>query len=83
MPKNHLLQQVLKYFMNIKLTIDRFEEDKAVLIADNGEQIIWPKNKLPEGIREGAVLVYDIRTDAEAEEEKRKTAKDLLNEILK
>lgn len=69
--------------MIVKLTLDRFEEDKAVLIADEGEQIIWPKNKLPENIHEGAVLNFDIKTDAEAEEAKRKTAKDLLNEILK
>lgn len=69
--------------MNIKLTLDRIEEDKAVLISASGEQIIWPKNQLPEKIHEGAVLVFDIKTDAEAEEIKRKTAKDLLNEILK
>lgn len=69
--------------MIIVLILDRFEEDKAVLIADSGEKIIWPKNKLPEGVREGAVLNFDLKTDAEAEEEKRKTAKDLLNEILK
>lgn len=69
--------------MNIKLTLDRVEEDKAVLIAASGEQIIWPKNKLPEGAHEGVVLNFDIKTDAEAEEAKRRTAKDILNEILK
>lgn len=69
-------------FMIIKLTIDRFEGDKAVLIAESGEQIIWPKNKLPEQAREGMVLSFNIQNSEEAEKDKKELAKNILNEIL-
>ena len=69
--------------MEINLTIDRFEENKAVLKTEDGKEIIiFPKNLLPAGVLEGAVLNFSIRALAEAEEEKRKKAKDILNEIL-
>jgi len=66
----------------IKLTIDRFEEDKAVLISADGANIIWPKDKLPDGAREGSALNFDITDDAEREKRDRQTAKDILNEII-
>ncbi|MFA6394138.1 MAG: DUF3006 domain-containing protein [Patescibacteria group bacterium] len=69
--------------MEINLTIDRFEEDKAALKTEDGQEtIIFPKNLLPADAHEGAVLSFSIRALAEAEEEKRKKAKDILNEIL-
>ncbi|MDP2754058.1 MAG: DUF3006 domain-containing protein [Nitrospirota bacterium] len=69
--------------MIIKLTIDRFEGEKAVLIAESGEQIIWPKNKLPEQAREGMVLSFNVQNSEEAEKDKKELAKNILNEILK
>lgn len=69
--------------MILKLTIDRFEGDKAVLIAESGEQIIWPKNKLPEQAREGMVLNFNVQNSEEAEKDKKELAKNILNEILK
>lgn len=69
--------------MLIKLTIDRFEEDKAVLTAESGIIIIWPKNKLPAGIHEGSALSFDIREEAEREKRDKQTAKDIINEIIK
>lgn len=68
--------------MNIKITIDRFENDKVVLKTDDGDTIIWPKNKLPENTREGAVLNFNILSDLETEKDKREMAKEILNEIL-
>ena len=68
--------------MKILLTIDRFEENKAVLKTEDGDTIIWPKNKLPENIKEGSVLNFIISRDAETEEEKKELAKNILNEIL-
>jgi len=64
------------------LTIDRFEEDKAVLKTKDGDTVIWPKNKLPENIKEGSVLAFIISRDAETEEEKKELAKSILNEML-
>ena len=68
--------------MKIKLTIDRFEEDKAVLKTDNNQTIVWPKNKLPENVKEGSVLAFKILTDEDSEKNQRNQAKDILNEIL-
>ncbi|MBU0722553.1 DUF3006 domain-containing protein [Patescibacteria group bacterium] len=66
----------------IKLTIDRFEEDKAILVADDGTAIIWPKNKLPTDVHEGSVLSLDIREAIEREKLNKQTAKDIINEII-
>lgn len=68
--------------MNIKLTIDRFENNKAILITDEGDTVIWPKSKLPNDAREGMVLNFNILSDLETEKEKKELAKDILNEIL-
>ena len=68
--------------MNLTLTIDRFEEDKAVLKTSDNNTIIWPKNKLPTGAREGSILYFKIMADEEAEKNKQEQAKDILNEIL-
>jgi hypothetical protein len=51
-----------------KATVDRFEEELAVLIVDGGERIL-PRAKLPPEAREGDVI--DLTTgkvDAEATE---------------
>ncbi|MBA3047052.1 DUF3006 domain-containing protein [Patescibacteria group bacterium] len=68
--------------MNIKITIDRFENDKAVFKTEEGISIIWPKNNLPEQAREGMVLNFNITDNLQAEKEKKQLAKDILNEIL-
>lgn len=68
--------------MKINLTIDRFEEEKVVLISDEGEEIIWPKGSFPKDAKEGDVLAFAIRSDVEEKEEKKKLAKEILNEIL-
>lgn len=68
--------------MNIKLTIDRFEEDKAVLKTDDNQTIIWPKDKLPAEAHEGTVVAFNIITDAEEEKSRKEQAKEILNEIL-
>ena len=68
--------------MNIKATIDRFENDKAILITKDKIEIIWPKNKLPENASEGIVLNIDIFNDKESTKKNKELAKEILNEIL-
>lgn len=69
--------------MNIKLTIDRVEEDRAVLMDDDGNQIVWPLDKLPKGSNtEGSVLNFNVMSDEDTEKDKRILAKEILNEIL-
>ena len=67
---------------NLELTIDRFENEKAVLKTANNNTIFWPKENLPENIKEGSVLTVSIKTKEEKELEKKQLAKDILNEIL-
>lgn len=69
--------------MLIELTVDRFEEDQAVLLANDGVAITWPKNKLPADVHEGSALSFDIAEAAEREKQAKQTAKDLINEIIK
>ena len=74
--------QTEKGFSNIRMTVDRFEENKAVLSSDNNEEIVVLKRLLPKEAIEGSVLHLTIATD-EAETKRRETtAKELLNEIL-
>jgi len=68
--------------MNTKATIDRFEEDKAILILKTREVVIWPKNRLPENSAEGKVISISIEDDRISTENNSKKAKELLNEIL-
>jgi hypothetical protein len=68
--------------MIVKLTIDRFENDKAVLITESGQSIIWPTAQLPADLHEGQVLEFFISPDLKTEAKNRHLAKDILNEIL-
>jgi hypothetical protein len=54
-----------------KATVDRFEEELAVLIVD-GRQMTRPRSELPAGAREGDVIDLDTGTiDTEAASELR------------
>jgi len=68
--------------MNIKLTIDRFENNEAVLIFNDGAAIAWPKNNLPDNLHEGSVLNFTIQNNSETEKEKKELAKEILNQVL-
>ena len=55
--------------MTIRLSIDRFEGDRkhtAVLLADDGTAINFPKSLLPRGARPGDVLTVQIERDVQA-----------------
>lgn len=67
---------------SFEVTIDRVEGDKAVLKLEDNETIIWPKKDLPEGAKEGAVFFITIKNIKEKENNNKKLAKDILNEIL-
>lgn len=70
--------------MIIKAVIDRFEGDKAVLLFDDTEdQVVWPKDGLPDLAAEGDILAIQIAIDAEATALARKEAAALLQRVLK
>lgn len=66
-----------------KAAIDRFEDDKAVLIFAMGGQIVIGKDYLPAGAKEGDILKLQFGFDSEESDEKTKTAKNLLQKILR
>jgi len=68
--------------MKYLLTIDRFENTKAVLKTAEGETIVWPKKSLPANVKEGSVLSFHIAGSEEVEKEKKDQAKNILNELL-
>ena len=68
--------------MELTLTIDRLEDNKAVLKTEDNETIVWPKDKLPDSAREGEVFTFTIHDDKLAQEDKRSLAKEILNEII-
>lgn len=65
-----------------QVELDRFEEDKAVLFAESGEEIIMPKKILPTDAREGDSLNITISTDSAETDRREKKAREILNEIL-
>jgi hypothetical protein len=69
--------------MILTLIIDRFEGEQVVLKTENNETVLWPKNLLPIESKEGTALVFAITSDNDKEQDSKKLAKNILNEILK
>jgi hypothetical protein len=67
----------------LKGVVDRFEGEKAVVRLDDGQQVIWPFNGLPEGLSEGEAVRLVLYTAKDDEVEREHLAKSILNEILK
>ena len=68
--------------MILTLIVDRFEGEVAVLKTNDGDTILWPKNRLPADIKEGSALTMAITGERGQEADSRQLAKDILNEIL-
>lgn len=63
-------------------TIDRIEESSAVVRLDNGEEIRWPREKMPDDAGEGTVCRLVLATSETDTEERARIARQLLNEII-
>ena len=62
--------------------IDRFEEDKAVLLVGSAEKkVVFPAEDLPEGLQEGDYIRLDISFDEEATRAAREEAAALLRDL--
>ena len=69
----------------MKITVDRIEGDFAVCELENMSFVNIPLNELPEGIREGNVLLVENNTyaiDIETEKERKKKLFALQNSIF-
>jgi hypothetical protein len=76
-------QQELLNKYSLTGVLDRIEEDKAIIRLDDGQEILWPKSKLPEESKEGEVIKIKLSTNRNDTEEREKIVKKLLEEILK
>lgn len=66
----------------ISAVIDRFEEDKVVLLVGEDEQkVIFPKNLLDENLKEGDYLSIDIKYDEVATKKAVAEIEDLLKSL--
>lgn len=64
----------------MKVTIDRFEGDFAVVLTDEGKRFDVPKSLFENG-KEGDV--FDIRRNLEETNSRRKKIEKLMNEVWK
>lgn len=66
--------------MKTKFVVDRLEGEHAVLLTEEGDRTVdYPIKLLPNGVKEGDLLLVDISIDEEGKE-KRRT---LLNSMIK
>lgn len=66
----------------ISAVIDRFEEDKVVLLVGEDEQkVVFPKNLLDENLKEGDYLSIDIKYDEVATKKAVEEIEDLLKSL--
>lgn len=70
-----------RYF--ITAVIDHFEKNQAVIKTDDGQELLWPIENLPDGATEGGVIRLIISASSSDTEERTALAKALLNQILK
>jgi hypothetical protein len=68
--------------MKINLTIERFEDNEAILKSEDGFFVSWPKDKLPVDAKEKEIIIFNLNSEAVAETKNDNLAKDILNEIL-
>lgn len=73
--------------MSLKAVVDRFEDDKAViLVGEKEEQLVVDRHQLPPGTREGHWLRVCVQDDrlvaAEIDEEETNRARERIAEKL-
>jgi len=71
--------------MIIKLIIDRFESKYAILESQEKNPLIFdfPRHLLPEGVKEGTVIRFNIDVDNKETERRRKRIKERLDNLKK
>ncbi len=69
--------------MIAKFILEAWENDQAILKDDQGEVVVWLKNKLPAGVSVGATLYFNILPQKDLIADSKPVAEGILNEILK
>ncbi|MCX6800253.1 MAG: hypothetical protein NT091_03860 [Candidatus Falkowbacteria bacterium] len=68
--------------MLIRLIVERFINNAAILKSDDSYSFVWPQAKLPANARIGSVLVFNILGDSVSDDDSKRVAREILNEIL-
>ena len=63
--------------------VEKFEDKLAVLVLEDGQKINWLIKNLPDDIEQGSQIRIVISSSGSQEDERKKLAKELINEILK
>lgn len=63
--------------------IDRLEGDRAVVRLEDGQDIVWPTDRLPEGAGAGSVVTVTLASEQDATASRSARARDVLNEIFR
>lgn len=66
----------------LNATIDRFEGGKAVVRFDDSQELILAKRQLPDSIKEGSLLTFEIYRQEAHEIRRQSIAHYLLKEVL-
>ena len=69
--------------MKFRAIIDRFEEDKAVLLVGENEdrQVNWFRQDLPPEAREGDLLYFSVEVDVDATGQTKDEIAELLRKL--
>ncbi|MGN0490452.1 DUF3006 domain-containing protein [Ruminococcus sp.] len=68
-----------------KFTVDRIEEDKAVLECENGDCVTLEVKSLPKNIKEGDVLCFEENSyflDKDETEKRKQKIKSLMDSLF-
>jgi len=66
----------------LKATLLKLEGDQAVVSLEGGQQIKWPKAKLPANLKIGESFYITASREINTEKQKQELARTILEEIL-
>ena len=69
-----------KHF-SLRGVVDRYEGDYAVLVFDDGQRLLWPREQLPAGAREGVAVTIALSVDLMYTEQRSAKLQGLLADI--
>jgi len=69
--------------MKIRALVDRFEDDKVVLLTGENEdrQVSWFRQDLPPEAREGDILFFSVEVDVDATAQTKNEVAELLHKL--
>jgi hypothetical protein len=67
--------------LSLRGVVDRYEGNHAVLVFDDGQRLLWPREQLPAGAREGVTVAIAMTVDLADTEQRSTRLKGLLADI--